>query len=74
MKTKLSVFTALLLALTLVCACALAATANATIVAPDTVKITAPFAGTLKPFLSRSKSHPAPCFSAGGAFLFGGSI
>ena len=50
MKTKLSVFTALLLALTLVCACALAATANATIVAPDTVKITAPFAGTLKPF------------------------
>ena len=50
MKTKLSVFTALLLALTLVCACALAATANATIVAPDTVKITAPFAGTLLPF------------------------
>ena len=50
MKTKLSVFTALLLALTLVCACALAATANATVVAPDTVKITEPFAGTLLPF------------------------
>ena len=50
MKTKLSVFTALLLALTLVCAGALAATANATVVAPDTVKITAPFAGTLLPF------------------------
>lgn len=47
---KLSVFSALLLALTLLCAGALAATANATIVAPDTVKITAPFAGTLLPF------------------------
>lgn len=47
---KLSVFSALLLVLTLLCAGALAATANATIVAPDTVKITAPFAGTLLPF------------------------
>lgn len=50
MKTKLSVFSALLLALALTCAGALAATANATVVAPDTVKITAPFAGTLLPF------------------------
>lgn len=50
MKTKLSVFTALLLALCLSCACALAATANASIVAPVTHKLTAPFAGTLLPF------------------------
>ena len=45
MKTKLTVFAALLLACVLTCACALGATANATIVAPETVKITAPFAG-----------------------------
>jgi len=50
MKTKLSVLTALVLCMTLVCACALAATANGTIVAPETAKITAPFAGTLLPF------------------------
>lgn len=50
MKTKLTVFAALLLACVLTCACALGATANATIVAPETVKITAPFAGTLLPF------------------------
>ena len=50
MKTKLTVFTALLLTLTLAAACALGATANATVVAPDTAKITAPFAGTLLPF------------------------
>lgn len=50
MNTKLSVFTALLLALMLTAACALGATANAAIVAPDTVKITAPFSGTLLPF------------------------
>ena len=37
-------------ALTLTAACALAATADAKIVAPDTEKITAPFAGTLLPF------------------------
>jgi len=47
---KLSVFTALLLALSLSCAGALAATANATIAAPVTYKLTAPFAGTLLPF------------------------
>jgi len=50
MKTKLSVFTALLLILTLSCAVALGATANASIVVPETIKITAPFAGTLRPF------------------------
>lgn len=50
MKTKLSVFTALLLVLILSCAIALGATANASIVAPKTAKITAPFAGTLLPF------------------------
>lgn len=50
MKTKLSVFTSLLLTLTFAAACALGATANAAIVAPDTAKITAPFAGTLLPF------------------------
>lgn len=50
MNTKLSAFTALLLTLTLAAACALGATANASIVAPDTVKITAPFSGTLLPF------------------------
>ena len=50
MKTKLSVFAALVLCLTLMSACALGATANASIVAPKTVKVTAPFAGTLRPF------------------------
>ena len=50
MKTKLSVFTALLLILSLFCACALAATANGCIVAPKTEKIIAPFSGTLRPF------------------------
>ena len=50
MKTKLSVFVALILCLTLISACALGATANASIVAPETAKITAPFAGTLSPF------------------------
>lgn len=50
MNTKLITFTALLLALTLSCACALGATANATIVAPHTAKVTAPFSGMLKPF------------------------
>ena len=50
MKTKLTVFLALSLALTLCCAAALGATANASIVAPNTTKITAPFNGTLLPF------------------------
>ena len=50
MKTKLTVFTALLLILVLGCASALAATANASIVAPKTEKVIAPFAGTLRPF------------------------
>ncbi|MBE5798701.1 MAG: HlyD family efflux transporter periplasmic adaptor subunit [Clostridiales bacterium] len=50
MKTKLSVFTALLLILTLSCASALGATANAVIVAPETAKVIAPFSGTLRPF------------------------
>lgn len=50
MKTKLTILAALLLALTLSCTAALAATANATIVAPETVKITAPMNGTLLPF------------------------
>ena len=50
MKNKLIVFCALALALTLSCAAALGATANATIVAPNSVKVTAPFSGTLKPF------------------------
>jgi len=50
MKTKLSVFAALVLCLALTSACALGATANASIVAPETVKVTAPFAGTLRPF------------------------
>ena len=50
MKTKLSVFVALILCLTLISACALGATANASIVASETIKITAPFAGTLRPF------------------------
>ena len=50
MKNKLILFCAVVLALTLSCAAALGATANATIVAPDTVKVTAPFSGTLLPF------------------------
>ena len=50
MKAKLITLAALLLALCLCCTCALAATANATVVAPETVKITAPFSGTLKAF------------------------
>lgn len=50
MKNKLLAFASLLLSLTLCAACALGATANAAIVAADTVKITAPFAGTLLPF------------------------
>ncbi len=50
MKTKLITFAALLLALTLCCACALAVTANATVVAPETAKITAPMNGILLPF------------------------
>ena len=50
MKTKLSVFVALILCLTLISACALGATANASIVAPETAKVIAPFAGTLRPF------------------------
>lgn len=47
---KFSVFTALFLILCLSCTAALAATANASIVAPVTHKLTAPFAGTLLPF------------------------
>ena len=50
MKTKLMSLVTLLLALVLCAACGLAATANAAIVAPETVKITAPFSGTLLPF------------------------
>ena len=50
MKIKLSVFTAILLVLVLTGTAAFAATANGSIVAPETAKITAPFAGTLRPF------------------------
>lgn len=50
MKTKLTVLLALALALVLPACCALGATANATIVAPHTEKITAPLSGTLLPF------------------------
>lgn len=50
MKTKLSVLVALMLCLVLMSAAALGATANASIVAPETAKIVAPFAGTLRPF------------------------
>ena len=50
MKIKLSILCTLLLALCLMCSSALAATANASIVAPVTHKLTAPFAGTLLPF------------------------
>lgn len=45
MNKKFALFAAVLLTLTLTAAAALGATANATIVAPNTVKITAPFAG-----------------------------
>ena len=48
---KKTMIAALVLAcLMLACACALGATANASIVAPETVKLVAPFAGTLRPF------------------------
>ena len=50
MKLKFITFAALLTVLSLSCACALGATANASIVAPETAKITAPFSGTLLPF------------------------
>lgn len=50
MKTKLITLVTLLLSLALCAACGLAATANAAIVAPETVKVTAPFSGTLLPF------------------------
>ncbi len=50
MKTKLITLAVLLLALTIFCTGALAATANATVVAPETVKLTAPMNGTLLPF------------------------
>ena len=50
MKTKLSSLATLLLVLVLAASCTLAETANASIVAPETVKITAPFSGTLLPF------------------------
>ena len=50
MKTKLISLAALLLVLVLAASCALAETANASIVAPNTAKITAPFSGTLLPF------------------------
>lgn len=47
---KISVFFALLLSLCLAASCALGATANATVIAPETVKLTAPFSGVLLPF------------------------
>lgn len=50
MKKVLFSLASALTILTLTASCALGATANATIVAPDTVKITAPFSGTLLPF------------------------
>lgn len=50
MNKKFALFAAVLLTLTLTATAALGATANATIVAPNTFKITAPFAGTLLPF------------------------
>ncbi len=50
MKTKLSVILIAALVMMLAVSGALAATANATIVAPETVKITAPMNGTLLPF------------------------
>lgn len=50
MNKKIASLLVLFLALTLLSGAALAATANATIVAPVTVKVTAPFSGTLLPF------------------------
>ena len=50
MKTKLSILCILLLTLCVLSSGALAATANASIIAPMTHKLTAPFAGTLLPF------------------------
>ena len=50
MMNKMMSVAAFAAALTLTASCALAATADAKIVAPDTEKITAPFAGTLLPF------------------------
>lgn len=50
MKTKISVLLVSLLMLLLAVSGALAATANATVVAPETVKITAPMNGVLLPF------------------------
>lgn len=50
MKNKLSVLAVLMLCLVLTSAAALGATANASIVAPETAKVIAPFAGTLRPF------------------------
>ncbi|MBR5225522.1 MAG: efflux RND transporter periplasmic adaptor subunit [Clostridia bacterium] len=50
MKTKLITLAALLLALILSCTAALAVTANATVTAPETVKMAAPMNGTLLPF------------------------
>ena len=50
MYKKLILLTALVLCLSVSCSGALAATANASIVASETAKITAPFSGTLLPF------------------------
>lgn len=50
MKTKLITLAALLLALILSSSLALAATANASVVAPETIKLTALMNGTLLPF------------------------
>ena len=50
MNKKLILLTALVLCLSVSCSGALAATANASIVASETAKITAPFSGTLLPF------------------------
>ena len=50
MMNKMMSVAAFAAALTLTASCALAATADAKIVAPNTEKITAPFAGTLLPF------------------------
>ena len=50
MKTKLITLAALLLALILSSSLARAATANASVVAPETIKLTAPMNGTLLPF------------------------
>lgn len=65
MKTKLSALAALTLALVLSAACALGATANAVIVASETAKVTAPFAGTLLPFDLQAGEE-----TAAGAVLF----